>query len=106
MKVLTTDIKVSAPCSILPPSFQQQHSFSFQIEACNNEAIRLETMISIQHPRIQADLVLSTVLGARTTTANITGAKSSSPGLFLHLFIVFISVIYSCFVCRLNLVLV
>ncbi|KAL5251470.1 hypothetical protein ACHWQZ_G016988 [Mnemiopsis leidyi] len=82
------------------------HPSWVQIEACNNEAIRLETMISIQHPRIQADLVLSTILGARTTTANITGSKSSTFTVNQHLFIVFISVIYSCFICRLNLVFI
>jgi len=77
-----------------------------QIEACNNEAIRLETMITIKHPRIQADLVLSTVLGAKTTTANITGSKNSACRPYYcvnqHLFIVFISVIYSCFIYRLT----
>jgi len=77
-----------------------------QIEACNNEAIRLETMITIKHPRINADLVLSTVLGAKTTTANITGSKNSASRPYYrvnqHLFIVFISVIYSCFICRLT----
>ena len=69
-----------------------------QIEACNNEAIRLETMIRLKNVRIQTDLVMSTILGAQTSPANITYRTGNTALLFKtnNLFIIFIPLIVTC----------
>jgi len=62
------DVVAIVSSGVIQPSW-------IQIEACNNEAKKLEAMVKLQHVRMQSDLVLSTIIGAR-----VSPAKISKPG--------------------------
>lgn len=67
------DVVAIVSSSVVQPSW-------IQIEACNNEAKKLEAMVKLQHVRMQSDLVLSTIIGAKVSPAKISkpGTVSSS----------------------------